>query len=140
MRETTLWATGDIDASIADRAVAAATHVPGAGGTRFLVLTIPPDAVFEGRDFDADAARAEQWRHAPDLVERFERETPGMHTTPTTDYIIVLDGTVWLDLDDGAPVRLEVGDVVVQDGTRHAWRNVASGPATMAVVMVGKEQ
>jgi quercetin dioxygenase-like cupin family protein len=32
----------------------------------------------------------------------------------------VLEGEVWLELDDGAEVRLRPGDTVVQNGTRHA--------------------
>ena len=32
-------------------------------------------------------------------------------------------GAIWLELDDGKIVHLKRGDVVVQNGTRHAWRN-----------------
>jgi hypothetical protein len=30
---------------------------------------------------------------------------------------------MWLELDDGKTIHLERGDVVVQNGTRRAWRN-----------------
>ena len=60
-----------------------------------------------------------------------------MHTTPTVDYGVVLDGEVWLELDDGKTVHLKEHDVVVQNGTRHAWRNKGTKPATMAFVLIG---
>lgn len=46
-------------------------------------------------------------------------------------------GEVWLELDDGARTRLGPGDTVVQNGTRHAWRNLSGEPVTLAVVNVG---
>ena len=39
--------------------------------------------------------------------------------------------------DDGAVVRLKQGDCVVQNGTRHAWRNSKTAPCVMAFVLVG---
>jgi quercetin dioxygenase-like cupin family protein len=62
---------------------------------------------------------------------------PGMHTTDTIDFEIVLDGTVTLELDDGATVTLHPGDTVVQNGTRHRWGNPGDKLARLAVFMVG---
>jgi len=59
----------------------------------------------------------------------------GMHATPTTDYILVLEGRVALVLDDET-VELGPGDLVVQQGTAHAWR-VREGPVRLSVLMVG---
>ena len=39
-----------------------------------------------------------------------------MHTTQTVDYGIVLEGEVWLEVDDGKEVHLKPHDVVVQNG------------------------
>jgi quercetin dioxygenase-like cupin family protein len=71
------------------------------------------------------------------LAELFEPDQPGMHVTQTVDYVVVLDGQIWLELDDGQLVSLRQGDTVVQNGTRHAWRNLGTQAATLAVVMVG---
>lgn len=109
--------------------------VPPAGGTRFLVVTFPPDSVFGAPDFDPAAAVAENLRISPGLAELFEPD--GMHATPTVDYGIVLDGEIWLELDDGRAELLHRHDVVVQNGTRHAWRNKSDHPATMAFVLIG---
>ena len=42
-----------------------------------------------------------------------------------------------MDLDDGVEVHLRAGDTVVQNGTRHAWRNHTDQPAVLAVFMAG---
>jgi quercetin dioxygenase-like cupin family protein len=60
-----------------------------------------------------------------------------MHTTDTVDYGIVLEGEVWLELDDGKQIHLQAHDVVVQNGTRHAWRNKTQTPVKMAFVLIG---
>jgi mannose-6-phosphate isomerase-like protein (cupin superfamily) len=60
-----------------------------------------------------------------------------MHTTDTVDYLVILSGAVQLELDDGRTVLLKPGDCIVQNGTRHAWRNVSRKPCVMAVIMIG---
>ena len=64
-----------------------------------------------------------------------EEDNPGMHTTATIDYGIVLTGNIVLELDAGE-VELGPGDVVVQRATRHAWRNRSDAPCTMAFVLI----
>ena len=56
------------------------------------------------------------------------------------DYCVILSGEVWLELGDGALTCLRAGDTVVQNGTRHAWRNLGGEPVTMTVVMVGTQR
>lgn len=46
-----------------------------------------------------------------------------MHRTVSIDQIVVLEGTLELILDSGEKRVLERGDMVVQRGTMHAWRN-----------------
>ena len=48
-------------------------------------------------------------------------QTP-MHRTESVDYGIVLEGEIYLVLDEDE-VRLTAGDVVIQRGTDHAWDN-----------------
>lgn len=66
-----------------------------------------------------------------------EPDDPGMHTTATIDFEVVLEGEVELELDDGAKVRLRAGDTVVQNGTRHRWSNPGSEMARLVVFMCG---
>lgn len=113
-------------------------HVPPAhGDTCLMIVTFPPDSIFEAPTFDPAAADAEQRVFIPGLAERFEVDAPGMHQTDSIDYDLVLAGEIWLELDGGETVHLRPGDVVVQGGARHAWRNRGDLVATMAFVLIG---
>ena len=61
----------------------------------------------------------------------------GFHRTDTTDFGVVLSGTMALELDDGAEVVLNAGDVLIENGTRHRWRVVGDVPATLASFLIG---
>jgi hypothetical protein len=111
--------------------------VKGPGGATFQIVTFPPDSVMMSPDFDPQLAGEENLKAAPGIADRFEPDNPGMHTTPTVDFGVVLKGRVLLELDDHATTELNEGDTYVLHGARHAWRNPTSQPATIAVVMVG---
>jgi len=116
------------------------SFVPGPGETRLMIVSFPPDAVMMRPDFDGAAFGAEFARNAPGLAESFEMEHPGMHTTNSIDYDVVLEGEIVLELDDGREVTLRQHDVAVQHGTRHAWRNRTDKPAKMLFVLVGAQR
>lgn len=109
--------------------------VPGPGGASFVIVSYAPESVVMSPEFDPAAAGQELSTYAPDLAELFEPD--GMHRTRSVDYGVVLEGEVWLELDDGAQVRLTPGDTVVQLAARHAWRNKTQTPATVAFVLTG---
>lgn len=46
-----------------------------------------------------------------------------MHRTQSLDYGIVLQGEIEMILDSGEKRTLKAGDIAVQRGTKHAWRN-----------------
>ena len=64
-----------------------------------------------------------------------EQDNPGMHTTQTIDYAIVLSGETDLRLDEGE-VHLRAGDIVVQRATRHGWYNRSDEPCPVAFVLI----
>ena len=114
------------------------TYFPPVGGFRFGLFTVPP----EGggglpADLDIGAALAELDEQLPGLTSYTEADDPGMHTTPTIDFEVVLSGEITLELDDGAKVVLRAGDTVVQNGTRHRWSNHGVVPAVLAVFICG---
>jgi mannose-6-phosphate isomerase-like protein (cupin superfamily) len=111
--------------------------VPGPGGTSLHFVTFPPASVFMDPSFDGEAAREEALVRLRGLADHFEREDPAMHKTNTVDYAVVYDGEIWLELDDGETLHLQRGDVVVQNGTRHAWRNKGTRPVTMLFFLNG---
>ncbi len=55
---------------------------------------------------------------------------PAVFITGTTSGIV-------LELDDGEEVTVRAGDTVIHSGTRHACRNRAGQPCTLAVVLIG---
>ena len=114
--------------------------LPPQGGTNLLLVTFPPDSVMTSPNFDPAAAGAEYMQLLPGLAERFEMDSPGMHTTDTVDYDILIEGEIHLELDDGVMKQLVPGDIVVQNGTRHAWRNKSDKPATMLFVLVSAQR
>ncbi len=113
---------------------------PASEGFRFMVITFPPDDTPPPEGIDPDAAAADVAAKVPDLADVMEPDAPGMHTTDTVDFGIVLDGEIWLELDDGAETKLHAGDVVVQNGTRHAWRNKSDRPCRMAFTLIGADR
>ena len=113
-------------------------YFPPVGGFRFGMFTVTPEGVAAPpADLDVAGAFAEIEAKLPGLAAHMEPGAPGMHTTATIDFEVVLDGEVWLELDDGKEVRLRPGDCVVQNGTRHAWRNHGAEPARLAVFLIG---
>jgi quercetin dioxygenase-like cupin family protein len=60
-----------------------------------------------------------------------------MHRTVSLDYGIVLAGDMELILDSGETRKMKVGDVAIQRGTMHAWRNLSdTEPARMIYVLL----
>ena len=56
-----------------------------------------------------------------------------MHATDTIDYLVIVSGHVTLVLETGE-VTLGPGDLVVDRGVMHAWRNDSDAPCMAAVV------
>ena len=111
--------------------------VPGEGESILIFATYPPESSMMRADFDAAAFGREFATLLPGLAETIEPDHPGMHTTDSIDYCIVLDGEITLELDDGNETLLRKHDVVVQHGNRHAWRNKSDQPATILFVLSG---
>ena len=85
-------------------------------------------------DDEADVAMYDEFLHQPPglttgmgTVFRMIDLRPGkktpMHRTVSLDYGVVLEGDVDLILDSGASRHLHRGDVCIQRGTAHSFRN-----------------
>ncbi len=103
---------------------------PPLGGSCVRVFTFIPDALQT-----KDPAILSTASNRFNTGDSMHPSNPGMHTTATIDYGIVLSGQITLELDEGS-VDLNVGDIVVQRATPHAWRNVSSEPCTMLFVLI----
>ncbi len=106
---------------------------PEPGETRIRIVEMDPEV---------DAYNTEELerigKQLPGLYEHMEPDSPGMHTTDSVDYGVVISGKLALELDDGKTVDLEPGDVIIQNGTRHAWRYKEK--CTMLWVLIGAER
>ena len=113
---------------------------PPREGSRFMINTIPPGEPVPPPDLDMAAALDDLERHMPGAAATMEPDAPGMHTTDSIDYVLVVAGEATLELDDGERTVLRAGDVVVQNGTRHAWHNHGTEPCTILGVAVGADR
>ncbi|MGW4773199.1 cupin domain-containing protein [Nocardia sp. NPDC004278] len=118
----------------------AETWYPPRDGSRFMINTIPPGELAPPPNLDTVAALEEMERQMPGAMAVQDPDTPGMHTTDSIDYVLVASGEVTLELDDGEQTVLRAGDVVIQNGTRHAWRNHGTETCTIVGVAVGADR
>ncbi|MVX20253.1 cupin domain-containing protein, partial [Escherichia coli] len=110
---------------------------PGPGGSLFRLISYPPkrpDGWTPPPGVTFESGLKEMSEKVPGMGDHFERDAPGMHTTDTIDYGIVVRGEMTLELDDGEIIHLRQGDCIVQNGTRHRWRNPSPEPCLMAFV------
>jgi quercetin dioxygenase-like cupin family protein len=64
------------------------------------------------------------------VVDMVPGKPSPMHRTLSIDYGVVIFGQLELTLDGGETVLLEAGDIVVQRGTNHLWRNPSESEIT----------
>ncbi len=130
LTSTLVWVTDECPADIAgsgDRAERDIGVAPPPRGSIFRVVDFPPargavDNAAMLREMGLSAARGEA-RHGL------------MHRTRSIDYAVVLEGEIDMLLDD-SEVRLKAGDVLVQQGTIHAWVNRGDASCRIAFVLI----
>ncbi|OLL75962.1 hypothetical protein Ae168Ps1_4366 [Pseudonocardia sp. Ae168_Ps1] len=115
-----LWRNDTAPALPADTEVPAEVSFPPPGGVWVITWTIPAGTT--GED--------------PEEIVASTGERPGFHSTESVDVNVVLAGEVVLELDEGE-VTLRTGDLVVVNGSRHAWQNRSSEPVRVLSTIVG---
>jgi len=113
---------------------------PPKNGFRFGMFTLPPATSASAQQPPTQVSLDEMEQKLPGVLKVLEADHPGMHTTDTVDFDIVVSGEVVLELDHGAEVVLKAGDCVIQNGTRHAWHNRSSEKCVIAFSLVGAER
>jgi mannose-6-phosphate isomerase-like protein (cupin superfamily) len=130
-----LWVTQSTPAAIsgqADRAAVGIGIAPPAGGSVFRIVDFPPITP-EIEALAPDHMQRDLAEHAPRRGR--EPRHPLMHRTRTIDYAIVMSGEIDMLLDD-SEVHLKAGDVLIQQGTNHAWVNRGREPCRIAFVLI----
>lgn len=64
---------------------------------------------------------------------------PFTHRTRSVDYAIVLEGEIDMLLDD-SEVHLKAGDILIQQGTNHAWVNNSGKPCRICFVLIDAQE
>jgi hypothetical protein len=98
---------------------------PDQDGFRVYYTEIPPESE-EPRDDGI-----------PGLADAMDED--GFHATETVDVVWILGGEVGLELPD-AVEWLTAGDVVIQNGTVHVWRNRSAEVGLLGTISLGAKR
>ena len=136
---TLLWVTDETPALVDaqdDRAARESPVGPPPSGSILRVVDFPPmgdagavshEAVLKEMGVGHGGAAGAPARH------------PMMHRTRSVDYAFVLEGEIDMLLDE-TDVHMKAGDIMVQQGTNHAWVNNSGAPCRMAFVLIDSQE
>jgi quercetin dioxygenase-like cupin family protein len=100
--------------------------IPSGDAEFALIWTAPTLPVENNDEIDGREREAGLTLHGGSVIRVVDmlpgKQSP-MHRTNSLDYGIVVSGQLELELDDGAVTLLGPGDIVIQRGTMHLWRN-----------------
>jgi mannose-6-phosphate isomerase-like protein (cupin superfamily) len=136
LTSTLVWVTDEAPADISgngDRAVREIGVAPPARGSVFRVVDFPPT---DEKRVDNAAMLREMGLSGDHAASA---RSAMMHRTKSVDYAVVISGEIDMLLDD-SEVRLRAGDVLVQQGTIHAWVNRGRAPCRIAFVLIDAEE
>jgi mannose-6-phosphate isomerase-like protein (cupin superfamily) len=134
-----VWVTDETPADLSgtkDRAAIELGIMPPHGGSAFRIVEFPPETA-EMRKLDPATMHHSLGDGAPrrGLAPRH----PAMHRTRTVDYAVVMAGEIDMLLDE-QEIHLKAGDVLVQQGTNHAWVNRGTEPCRIAFVLIDAKE
>ena len=127
-----LWATheakptnlGNDDAALKSPLV----RTPPPFGDKFRIIEFAPD---EQVDHEVANRHMAERMSAGRMLGSVKEH---LHRSETIDYVIVVKGEI-SHLTESDEVLLKQGDVLIQRGTYHAWRNRSKQPALIAVIL-----
>jgi len=137
---TLLWATDEVPADISGRSDRAERNMgvaPPPRGSVFRIVDFPPTG--DASALDNEAVVREMGIAGGRRRDAAPSRHPLMHRTRSIDYAVVISGEIDMLLDD-SEVHLEAGDVLVQQGTNHAWVNRGSEACRIAFVLIDAEE
>lgn len=119
---------------------------PDGSGMRVSIVTMPPGHGV--RDAAGDAPRHQDLPPSPEYAQLSAAQpfglvydhATGMHSTDSIDIGFILDGELELEQGNGTTETLRRGDVYIQHGSSHAWRNRSDAPATIAYVLLSAKR
>lgn len=116
------------------------TPIPSGDAAFSLIWTTASVPADNNDDIDGRSRDAGLTLHQGSVIRIVDMLPGGVspfHRSSSIDYGIVLSGAVELELDDGAVTTARAGDIIVQRGTIHLWRNPsASENCRIAFVLI----
>jgi mannose-6-phosphate isomerase-like protein (cupin superfamily) len=133
-----LWVTDETPSAMSeiDRAAREIGISPPDGGTVFRIVDVPPTPP-EVEKLDAGFMHQQIGHGAP--KKGLPPRHPLMHRTRTVDYAIIMQGEIDMLLDD-SEIHLKAGDVLIQQGTNHAWVNRGTEPCRIAFILIDAKE
>ena len=135
---TALWVTGETPVDLSGRSDRSETKTG--------VPPLPSGSIFRIVDFPPTTTGGAPVDHHKMLVGTgIDPATQGYsrhqntHRTRSIDYAIVLDGEIDMLMDD-TEVHMKTGDVLVQQGTNHAWVNNGTKPCRIAFILIDAKE
>ena len=110
---------------------------PPKNGTRIRVIDFPPESDEVKKLSGADAAEKFKTMNGEEASTSSADGAPHplMHRTQTVDYGIVLEGEITMVLDRAETI-VKAGDIIIQNGTNHAWANRSGRICRMAFILI----
>ena len=109
-------------------------HEPPEGGAIVRILDFEPEAKRTVANVQ-ETHRAIGSAHIPSAEYLSKAKHPSMHKTDTLNYFVLLTGRLWA-LSEGKDVLMEPGDVLIQKGAMHGWRNDGNELARLFAVLI----
>jgi hypothetical protein len=113
---------------------AAFLHEPPDGGAMLRILDFQPESArpaLDPRRLHQEIGSV----HIPSSDYLAKAKHPSMHKTDTLNYFVLLTGRLWA-LSEGRDVLMEPGDVLIQKGAMHGWRNDGKELARLFAVLI----
>ena len=133
---TNLWVTSEFPVELTgatDKAAAHAGVPPPKNGTVFRIVDFPAaSATAAAPHVDHDKVLTAM---GIDPATQGYARHQNSHRTKSIDYAIVLDGEIDMLMDD-SEIHMKPGDVLIQQGTNHAWVNNGDKTCRIAFVLV----
>lgn len=94
--------------------------------TMWTTATVPADCNDETDGRNREAGTTLKGGSVIRIVDMLPNASSPMHRSSSIDYGIVMSGKIELELDNQVVKTMKAGDIIVQRGTIHKWRNPSS--------------
>jgi hypothetical protein len=135
-RNNNIWRTIESPAPVGapDSVLEHRGVLPPQRGTVLRVIDIPPESSDPGEaKRQTEAVFAAMFADAHHDAGHVRH--PGMHTTATIDYAILMKGELVAIFEEGETL-MRAGDILIQRGTNHAWANRSKAIARIAFILI----